>query len=217
MKMNILTVLFLGVLLTSCGMTRGQGGSSDDFDYGHIEDGKYVNSFFKFEITLPDGWVVQSQEQMDNLTEKGTELAFGENKFKKAVVKASLINTANLLQAFQYELGAPVDFNPNISIVAENISNTPGIKTGGDYLFHLRKMLKESLLDVEHVDENFEKETIGGRTDFYKMKVTINYLQKANQIVYATISNGFSLCIVITSNDEVQQQMLKTINTIKFH
>ena len=213
MKIHVLSVLFLGVLFTSC-LT---GGKPDDFDYGHIEDGKYVNSFFKFEITLPDGWVVQSQEQMDNLTEKGTELAFGENKFKKAVVKASLINTANLLQAFQYELGTPVDFNPNISIVAENISNTPGIKTGGDYLFHLRKMLKESLLDVEHVDENFEKETIGGRTDFYKMKVTINYLQKANQIVYATISNGFSLCIVITSNDEVQQQMLKTINTIKFH
>ena len=209
---NILTIFFLGALFISC----RAGGKPDNFDYGHIENGKYVNSFFKFEIVLPDGWTIQSQEQMDNLTKMGTEIITD----NKAVIKASLINTANLLQATQYELGAPVDSNSGINIVAENISNTPGIKTGGDFLFHLRKMLQASLLDVEHVDEDFEKETIGG-VDFYKMKAIVNYAvqkgQFSNQILYSTIFNNFSLCIIITYKDEVQQQeLLKSINSLNF-
>ena len=210
---NILSIFLLGSLFISC-LTSGK---PDNFDYGHIENGKYVNSFFKFEIALPDGWIVQSQEQMDNRTKRGADLITGDDKTKNALIKAASINLANLLSVYQYEVGAPVDFNSNISIVAENINQSPGIKTGSDYLFHARKYLKESPLGIEHIDENFNKEIIGG-IEFYKMKyfMNINHI-KINQIYYSTISNGFSLSFIITFSDEVQQQeLLKSVNSLNF-
>ena len=66
------------------------------FDYGKIENGKYHNTFFELEITLPPDWAIRTQEQLQNLTEKGKKMIAGDDKNMKAIVDAVDIENAVL-------------------------------------------------------------------------------------------------------------------------
>jgi hypothetical protein len=213
MKNNLLTTLIICLFTISC----NNQGNPKIFDYGQVENMKYTNTYFDFEITLPDDWKFQSKDQLDNLNNRGRDLLAGDNETLKTALKASEINNAILLSANQYEAGAPVDYNPSISIVAENIKNFPGIKNGSDYLFQVRKLLIQSQVKYEYVDSTFSKETIN-EFEFFKLNAGLNSLGiNIYQIYYSTILNGFSLGIIISYNTEQQKSdMLEALNSIKF-
>ncbi len=136
---GLFAIALLFICLVSCNNT----GKPVDFDYGHVENGIYSNTYFDVSINLPQNWVVQSQEQTDKMVEQGSDLIAGEDENMKTVLKASEVNVANLLSAFQYEYGSAVDYNPSIVINSENIKNFPGIKNGADYLFQAKKLLEQ--------------------------------------------------------------------------
>lgn len=101
------------------------------FAYGRIENNKYSNSFFKFEITIPKNRIVVTNDLTENLTQTGKGLK-KENDTKTKAVKVSEIFTFNLLAAYKYKPDSVVDFNPSIMIVVENVENAP-IETGSDH------------------------------------------------------------------------------------
>ncbi|PKP29335.1 MAG: hypothetical protein CVU01_00475 [Bacteroidetes bacterium HGW-Bacteroidetes-18] len=215
MKINI---IFIGiVLLTVLTLSCNSNSNPKDFDYGKVENNKYHNSFFKFEMDLPSNWVVQTKEQTDNITKMGQELVAGDDENMKAVIKASEINSANLLTIFKYEVGTPVEYNPNFSLIAENLKNAPGIKTGSDYLFQSRRILEQSQVQYDQIDQEFKKEMINNK-EFYLMNASINYMGLSiKQVYYSTIQNGFCLSIVISFIDDEQKMDLdKIINSLKF-
>lgn len=209
---------FLGFfLLTITAIGCKTQGKPIDFDYGHVENSKYVNSYFDFEITIPTDWIVQTKEQMDNMAKTGAELVVGDDSKLKAVVKASEINSANLLAVYQYERGSAVEYNPSFVLVAENIINAPGIKIGSDYLFQSRRLLEQSQFKYDYIDKEFTKEIING-TEFYKMNAEINYMGlNIKQIYYSTIVDRFSFNVIISFiNDQQKLDLLKSINSMKF-
>jgi hypothetical protein len=212
-KQNLLGFILLALLILCC----NNKGLTQDFDYGQIENNKYYNSFFNFEMIIPTGWIVQSKEQTENLTKQGADLVAGDDKNMKSAIKASEINSASLLVIFKYEVGAAVEYNPSIMLISENLINAPGIKTGSDYLFHVRKMLKQSQVQYDYFDENFKKKTINGQ-DLFLMNASIEYMGlKIKQVYYSTIINGFSLGIIISFvGKEQQKEISKVINSIKF-
>ncbi len=213
LKFKLLGILLLTIFMNSC---NGQD-KPMNFDYGRVENNKYVNTFFEFEITLPTDWIVQTKEQMDDMTRKGKALVAGDDSKMEAVLKASEINSANLLSVFQFERGSAVEYNPSFSIVVENIKNLPGIKTGNEYLFQAKKLMEQSQLKYDYIDKEFSKEVING-TDFYKMNAEIKYMGlDIKQIYYVTIQKGFAF-VAITSfiNDQQKQDLLKSINSMKF-
>ena len=81
-KLKLIGLLILIFSLTSC----NQNGKPKNFDYGHIEDNKYLNSFFGLELTIPDSWIVQTKEQTENLSKVGRDLVAGDDKNLKAVI-----------------------------------------------------------------------------------------------------------------------------------
>jgi hypothetical protein len=213
MKFKLLGITFLIIVLNS---TYSQD-TPKDFDYGRIENSKYVNSFFDFEITLPKDWIIQTKEQMDDMTKRGKAMVAGDDSNMKAILKASEINIANLLSVFQFERGSAVEYNPSFSIVVENIKNLPGIKTGNEYLFQAKKLMEQSQLKYDYIDNEFSKETVNG-TDFYKMNAEIKYMGlDIKQIYYVTIKKGFSFVVITTFiNDQQKQDLLKSINSMQF-
>lgn len=213
MKTKLLSIFLLTITVVGC----NNQGKPVDFDYGHVENNKYVNSYFDFEMTIPTNWIIQTKDEMDHLAKTGTELFTGDNSKLKAVVKATEINTANLLVAFQYERGASVEYNPSLMLIAENIMNAPGIKTGSDYLFQSRKLLEQSQFKCDYIDKEFAKEMING-TEFYKMNTEINYMGlKIKQLYYSTIVDRFSFSVIISYIDDQQKlDLLKSINSMKF-
>lgn len=213
MKTPITAVLLLTILFSGCKVET----TPDNFDYGKVEGHKYVNSYFDLEMDVPADWFVQSQEQMDNITKVGKDMVAGDDENMKAIVKASDVNTANLLGVFQHEYGSAVAFNPNFLVVAENVKAAPGIRTGSDYLFQSRRLLTQSQFQYDRIDESFEKETING-TDFYKMNAEVSLMGiTIRQIYYSTILKGFSFNVIISySSDEQKDALLKVINSMTF-
>lgn len=212
-KFNYIGLAILTTLLISC----NQFNKTKDFDYGKVENGKYLNSFFGFEVTLPSDWIVQTKEQTDELSESGKDIIAGDNKNTKAILNASEINSANLLAMFKYEKGAAVDFNPNFIIVAENLKKAPGIKNGGDYLFQTRKLLKQSQLQYDSLDEKFKKEIINNQ-EFYVMNASIKYMEtNIKQSYYSTLENGFCISAIMSYvDDEQKTELEKVFNSMKF-
>lgn len=213
MRKNLPWALLMLLAIISCNNSNKPNG----FDFGKIENEKYVNSYFAMEMDVPAGWKIQTQEQMENLSKEGEKLLVGDDKKMKAIVKASEVNTANLFAAYEHEVGSAVAYNPNLMLVAENIQKAPGIKTGNDYLFQARKLLEQSQFRYDHLDQEFEKEVINGMT-FYKMNTALNYADLLiKQTYYSTVIKGFSFNVIISFVEEEQKlDLLKTINSLKF-
>lgn len=192
-------------------------GQSDNFDYGHIENGIYTNNYFNLKIILPANWVVQSKEQTESILDKGKKLLAGDDKKMSAIIKASEINSANLIAVFQYKLGSAVKYNPSIMIIAENIKNSPGIKNGSDYLFHTRRIMEQGQFKYDFLSKNFRKENIHD-IDFYKMDARLTYMGiDIKQVYYSTVLKEFSFNVVISYITDVQKDILiQSINSISF-
>jgi len=212
-KFNLLGIIILTIIMGGCYSQNKQ----NNFDYGRVENNKYFNSFFDFEITLPTDWIVQTKEQVKNMVKTDNTLVAGDDSNMKAVLKASEINSAYLLSVFQFERGSAVKYNPGLTLIAENVKNFPGIKSGSDYLYQSRKLMEKSQLKYDYIDKEFSKETING-TDFYKMNAEIKYMGlDIKQIYYSKIIKGFSFNAIISFiNDKQKQDLLKSINSMKF-
>jgi len=208
-------ILFLLMIFSASCSNDGQ---PSGFDYGKVENNKYTNSFFDFEMSVPTGWSVQSREQTENLSKVGKDLMAGDDENMKAAIDASTINSANLLAVFKHDLKTAVKYNPNLMMIAENLKNAPDIKTGADYLAHTRNFLKQSQMKHDHIDDASKKEMIGGK-EFYSMNVTINYNgMQIHQTYYSSIQKGFSLVATISYIDNTQKKVLQdAVKSISFN
>ena len=100
-------------------------------------------------------------------------------------------------------------------IVAENTKNFPGIKNGKDYLFHAKKLMKQTQMSYSFEKEVFEQ-TIG-RSLFHNMETKLDYMGKTIiQEYISTVNKGFSLCFIISyTNEEEKNELYDVINNIK--
>lgn len=212
MKKTYLLVLVFLTLRISC-----QAQSTNNFDHGTISKSIYSNVFFDFTLPIPKDWHVQNEDQKKVVAAETEKLLAGEDQNLKALLKASEVNAANLLTVFQFEKGAPVDFNPGIGIVAENITNSPGVKTGKDYLFHVRKLMERTQINYDF-DPEVHHAIISGK-EFYLLNITMQIgNMTAAQTYYTTIINGFALNFVIVYNGKEQEEMMsKIVRNVKFN
>ncbi len=208
-------IVYLCILTMLFACSKPTKNIPDTFDYGTTEQGFYKNDYFNMEVTFNPDWVIQDEQQVNNLTKQGTDLFAGENNDLKSFIKASQINTANLLVVFKHELGASVAYNPSFMIIAENTKNFPGIKTGEDYFFHAKKLLKQTNIPYSF-DKEILEQTIGNTT-FHTMEATIEYMgETIVQEYITTIKNGFSLSFIISyTTEENKKELYEIINTIK--
>ena len=215
-KINILKVVGVVKILTLI-MLLGCSSNKKIFDYGQVKNDIYYNSFFGLEVNLPPNWSIRTKEQLQNLAESGKKLVASDDKNMKTIVNAIDVDNAILLGVSEYEVGTAVKYNPSLMLSVENLKNSPGIKTGSDYLFHCRKLLKQSQIQYDYIDEVFKKEVINNQ-DFYVMNASINVMElNISQIYYATIRNGFCLNVVISFIDDEQKNDLdKIVQSMNF-
>jgi hypothetical protein len=188
----------------------------EDFDYGQVVDGKYVNGFFNVQVTLPVGWTVKSKGELDSINQLSRELYAGDDKKLKALSKVSEISSAQLLMVSKYKSDTIVDFNPNLLIQAENVSRARAIKSGKDYLTVARKQMLKSNFPFNNIDSVFSPVMING-TEFYKMGLNIDVNgQYIEEEMYATILKGFSFHVIVTyTNPSEKEEMLRSIHTLR--
>ncbi len=191
--------------------------AADRFDYGKVVKGEYRNQFFNFRMKIPAKWFVQSKEQTAELMSRGRDIVAGDDENMKAMMKSSEVNSANLLTVFKYEPGSAVEHNPSVAVVAENVRMYPGIKTGKEYLFHLKKLLRQSKLKLDSMDEGTRISTVGGR-EFHLLAIGMNVLGKSVRQEYrAAVIDGFSFCVITTYvTDAERAELMGILGSMSF-
>ncbi len=183
---------------------------TEQVDLGSLEGSTYSNQYFEFAITVPSTWSIQNREAITEMGKQGAELIAGDNKaMKKMLDQANEATSLNLFASFQHEVGAPVTFNPSVLIVAERVTQLPGVKLGKDYLFHARKLLEMSQMDVAFNQEMYSRSISG--FDFDVLPVEMNVGHVVKQLYYSTIVKGYALCIISSYLDEDQKSMNESI------
>ena len=210
MKEIILSLCVI-LFLSSC---KDAHKSSDNFDYGIIENGVYSNKFFNFELPVNDNWSVQTKEQIAEINKAGRDAMAGTNEKLKKNLTASQINVADLLAVFEFPTGTVPGTNPSLIMNAENLKNFPNVKSSEDYITSVNKLLSQTSVTLKYLKEPYKK-TIGGK-EFMAMEI---YYEDYNitQEYIATLSNGFAISIVVAyENEDQKQELHKMIDNLKF-
>jgi len=140
----------------------------------------------------------------------------GDDKNLEAIVKASELQSVHLLSVFEHPLGTPVPYNLSISCIAERVSHLPGIRTGEDYHFHAKKLMKSGKIDFSFPKEVYPDKISG--VDFYVMSVEITVPAfTVKQEYYTTIMKGYALSFIISfTKDEERNTLINILKTMTF-
>jgi hypothetical protein len=172
--------------------------------------GSYTNEYFGLTLSIPDGWFVASEDTAQFMRETGEDVAIGDDATLKAAVEASKKTTFQLLTLSEFEMGAAVEFNPNLILMAERVSHVPGIKSGGDYLFHTSKMLLRTQLPYELTKESYPTQ-LGGR-EWYRADFIIAQPEMPiEQSYFAAKQEDWVLVIILSAATQEQMVALEGI------
>ncbi len=208
-------VLYLWIVLATsvlfglgCGKKAG-----DQMDAGRLEGSVYHNDYLGLGITLPADWHIQDPQSVQEGVETGEKIIAGRNENMRVAMEAGKSKTVNLVTAFKHPMGAPVAYNPQINCVAEDVSHLPGIQTGGDYLFHARRLLESGQMKFSFPRDVYI-ETFSG-VEFHVLTAELALLptKVVTNEYYATVRKGYTLLFILSYSTPEERTELRNILT----
>ncbi len=199
------------ITAVGCGKKPGR-----QMDVGRFEGQVYHNDYLGFEIAIPAGWTIQDPETARKMMQTGARVAAGGDENIQAALEAGASRTFNLFTAFEYPQGAPVESNPYINCVAEGVAHLPGIQTGGDYLFHVKRALQAGALRFAYPRDVYS-ETVAG-VEFYILmtELALPPARVVKNDYYVAIRRGYALLLILKySTDEEKAALLDILKTAK--
>jgi hypothetical protein len=198
-------IFVLAILLAGCGRKE-----TDTIDFGTFNKSAYTNVYLGLSVTIPADWSIQDQEAQRRLANIGGKMLSGDDKNLKAALSAAEMQNVNLFAAFKFPLGSSVDFNPSIIGMAEDVRQWPGIKTGKDDLFQVKKALESGQMQVVFPKDVYMQQ-LGG-VDFYVMEAEIPMRGlMVKQKYYSTIKKGYNLGIIVSFTTAEEEASLQKI------
>ncbi|WP_421890369.1 hypothetical protein [Marinoscillum sp.] len=202
------TFLFLLSLLSAF---TGFGQKDTALTFGQLQGDEYSNEYFDLVMKFDTTWFTMDQEQLKAMTNAGKELIKSKNADFGEMLDLAMLQTVYLFGISQYEQGAPVDYNPSFLMLAENLSNAPGVKKGEDYLFHTKNALKQTGMDYtfgEPYDEVNGFAVLSAELAYMGIKIKQHYVTK--------VSDGYALsCILSFTDDDQKGALYEMVNSIK--
>lgn len=137
----------------------------------NVGDNVYESDYFGMRVEVPSDWYVMGYRDLTEMMGVGLDVAVGDDAMFRRQIEASEKYSAPLFGFFQYEIGATVEFNPNITGIAENIARAPGVKTGADYFGHVKQLFSQMAIETEIAD-SYGTRDIGG-VSFDSLDITM--------------------------------------------
>jgi hypothetical protein len=209
-----LLILFtmIGICLISC--TKGVRSSPKD---GAVIGPVYTNSYFGFSVLLPKEWAIASEESIKQVQNTGNKVVSkAGGKMVEGALEAAEPNIHYLLMLSEKPIGAPVEFNPSLIIMAEKVSYAPGIQSGKDYLFQMNQIMTAAKLPYEQNGQT-EKVQIGGRT-FHRADYTATLVGRTiRQSYISCVLNKYALTFLLSAGNDDQMKSLEgVVELVKF-
>lgn len=209
--MKKLVVLFFSLNLISCsdiGTKEVAWTTSDDGIH-------FSNEKFKMSIIKPKSWYAQNIKELVAMQHKGKDIMSGNDENFEAIVDASLKTSLPLFGFHEFAPGTPTDNNSSLMGVAENISALPGIKSGCDYLYHTKQLIKQSQVKMEIEDECLNQEINGVKISYFNSQVAVG-TNTVKQKYMACLSGDYAIAVIRTViNKENTSEIDEVLNTLK--
>jgi len=175
-----------------------------------VENGIVKNAFFKLSFEPIEDWYLLSDQELRQLLNLGERIATAESEDLGRIVEATREANVAIFGIFEHAPGSPVPLNPNVLVQAEDVSHAPGVKTGADYYFHTKQVLRETGLNFVF-GETLQKKSISG-IEFDQMNVSLTYQgQEVKQRYYATRYEDYILMIIESGYGEGTAAVLDRI------
>ena len=210
----VTVLLFAVVTMPGCNKPRTIPNKiPTDFDYGSWTDSTYRNDFFGFTITVPENWYVSGKEDMKAIIEAGRDvLDISSNEEMAKRAKIADVTSANLFFTARYSNEEAMEreiSNPNIVLIAENLSSLGKKIERAEYVIAMRQTLSKTLPGV--VIKSQTNKTIGGQ-EFTSLQVQINVEGTAiSQEHLVCLKNDFALLFGLTTLDDSEKPQLDDI------
>lgn len=211
-------VICLSLVAGLCALAGGGCSKrpSEQMGGGRFEGPRYYHDYLGLTITFPSDWSIQDPQTTRQMARTGEQMIAGDNENMQAALQAGESRTVNLFAVFKHPRGSPVLCNSNICGVAENISHAPGIRTGGDYLFHVRRLLEAGQMKFSFPREVYA-ETVAG-VEFHVMTTELDVPpMKVKQEYFATVRAEYVLLLILSfSSDEERAELRNILDTLTF-
>ena len=221
MMKSILTCVALSAAMfaTGCSRDANAGGGVEEAAKGvagKVDENTYVNKEFGLAVTAPDGWFVADTQLAEQVMNAGVDILTADQDARtKAMMDASLKRSRSLFTFVEHPPGTPVESNPSIMGAAENVGILPGIRTGQDYFFHMRKLLEQTSAGAEVVGD-YKTRKIGGQMfDRMDMKQTVMDQTVLQRVYAAKHEDWIVILIQAYQTDEQLAELDKVVESIK--
>jgi hypothetical protein len=201
-------VLALGVLAGGCGKKPGS-----QMDAGRFEGSVYHNDYLGLTIALPANWSIQDSQLNKETARTGGQMLAGSSENLQAALKEGEQRTVQLFNVFKYLPGSPVPDNPYVYAYAQDVSHSPGIKIGGDYLFHARRFLEAGQLKFSFPREVYTETLAGVEFQVMSAELIIPPAGKMVQEHFATVRKGQALVFTLSFWTEEERTELRNVLT----
>lgn len=203
-------LIFWFVFAVAC----GRQAESDSFAQA-ITPNTVRSAAFKISAEKPENWYVLSEELQEELVDQGGKVASYGNNDLAAKIEVSKPRTSQIFGIFKFEPGSPVESNPSVIAMAENVSLSPGVKTGEDYFFHFRRLAATSNAQYEFGDVTPIE--IGGK-DFHRLDVIMTLNGQSVQQSYFAARQGDDIILLIQSynNESERAETDSIVQSVRF-
>jgi hypothetical protein len=177
---------------------------------GALEGSTYRNEYLGLTIVFPEDWIVQGEETNQRRRQIGVKMLAGDDSGAQAAIEAGQERTIPLFTVTQHPVGAPVPHNPSLSGTAESVAHAPGIRDGGDYLYHARRLLENAPIKPSFPRDVYT-ETVGG-AEFHVLPFDVP-LQglTVHQEYYVTLRRGHAIVLALSFASEEERSALRAI------
>ena len=191
------------------------------FDGGKVENGVFDCPYFQFKMDIPEEWVGLDDEQMTallnaNLTEEQKEEAKGGFKAMEKT-KTKNLPSAVLMWALEFEPGTPVEYNPNMMVVADNADFQKELKNDHEFLDKAVNDLVAMgnfAIDTVH---GIDTIVIGGK-EFLRAKIDAFGMQPSSTDMMIRLEKNFFLSFIINyQSEEVKKTEWRSLESVTFY
>ncbi len=176
-------------------------------DEGSLTGDIYTSRYFRFTYPLPKDWkVYDAKSLMEAATAEWKQMNEGKPE-AQAEIQTSAGHSYGLFLASEHSLSAVAEPLRNISVHAEQVSDVPGIRTGGEYLERVKRAAERHGTSLQFQGEAREVSVAGKQ--FFRLD---GQASARGAIVYeasyATVMDGYALRFDFVSQNQKDLEAL---------
>lgn len=216
-RLTLLPILCL-VFINGCERFRSKTPEEErklvkkEIGFGKYAGRTYTNDYFNLKVTVPEGWHIATQAEMDQHYKQGLE-KFPDQDPKSRNAQSAKARTMNLLIISKHKQGADFRYEWNyvLGITTKRIADFKiKMRSGHDFLLELKKQFKMIKLNATYgpIQSGYRI----GKIPAYRMKVSIDNLGlKGYQYYYCAIVNDYALLANMTYVEDEELKELEAI------